>query len=77
MWECSYFFLRHKAEIIKLPNLRGIKQCKSMVELRGFPLIVHCLGRWLCSDLSVKVVDQQVEKKNPLNMELLIKNSGW
>ena len=30
--------------IIKLPKLEGIKQCKSMIILRDFSLIVPCLG---------------------------------
>ncbi len=31
------------------PNFRGIKQYKSMVNSRNFPIIVHCLG-WLYND---------------------------
>ncbi len=30
--------------IIKLPNFGGMKQCKSLVNLMDFTLIVHCLG---------------------------------
>ena len=41
VWHFSH---PHRTGIIKLPIFRGIKQCKCMVVLRDFPLIVPCLG---------------------------------
>ena len=32
-----------------LPILEAIKQCKCMVNLKDFPLVVHCLG-WSYND---------------------------